>query len=285
MRISAVLALAAALVASAAPAGQRLGPLPPGSVARSAAGPSDEMIGYLAFDPAPVAARVPPGLRFRTLAEKAADYPGVARYLAAHPERAGWAWSFFEIIGIRAARYDRIAGHFRGGRGGMAVWYPDMVRTDHADPRPLGDQDLALGSWLSDPHLVRYMRGRGFPATPARLDFRVAPDRVTASLAAPGLAISGTCALAGPPYIPRWAQDPLSYETMWTPAGQGDTFEIVTWAGHRSRRCEHPVWRVAGEHPFARAFNDPALGDPNVLPAEFSGGYMLRSALYRRRAR
>lgn len=140
MRITFFLALAAGMLASTAWAGQRLGPLPPGAVARSTAGPADEIIGYLAFDPAPLAARVPPGVRFRTLAEKAAEFPGIARYLAAHPERRGWAWSYFEIIGIRAARYDSRAARYRGGRGGMAVWYADMVRTDSADPRPLGDR-------------------------------------------------------------------------------------------------------------------------------------------------
>jgi hypothetical protein len=69
---------------------------------------------------------------------------------------------------------------------------------------------------------------------------------------------------------------------MWTPAGEGDTFEVVTWAGHRSLRCVDPHWRVSGDHPFARAFNDSALGDPNVLPAEFAYGYFLKSGLYRR---
>ncbi|MBV9884493.1 MAG: hypothetical protein JO276_15905 [Sphingomonadaceae bacterium] len=282
MRASILLALAAGTLASAATAGQRLGPLPPGAIAHSIAGPSDQMIGYLAFDPAPLAALLPPGVRFRTLGEKAADYPGLARYVARHPERRGWAWSFFEIIGISAARYDRVAAHFRGGRGGMAVWYPELARTDGADRRPLGDQNLAAGSWVSDPRLARHMRRRGFPATAARIDFRIAGDRLTASLSAPGLTISGSCTLAGPFFVPEWAQEPVSYETMWTQAGEGDTYEIVTWAGHRARRCEHPAWRVAGVHPFARAFNDPALGDPNMLPAAFAGGYMLESALYRR---
>lgn len=282
MRFSVLLRLAAVAAASPAGAGQRLGPLPPGAIAHSRAGPSNEMIGYLAFDPAPLAGRLPPGVHFRTLAEKAADYPGLARYLVRHPGRRGWAWSFFEIIGIRAARYDRIAARFHGGRGGMAVWYPELAPTDGADPPPVGDQNLAAGSWISDAGLARYMRSRGFPATAARAGFRIAADRLTATLSAPGLTIRGSCTLTGASFVPDWAQEPLSYETMWTPAGEGETYEIVTWTGHRSRRCDHPAWRVTGDHPFARAFNDPALGDPNMLPAAFAGGYMLESALYRR---
>ena len=273
----------AALTAAPAPAGERLGPLPAGEIARSAAGPSDEMIGYLLFDPAPVAPRLPPGVRFLTLAEKAEGWPRLAAYLKAHPDRRAWAWSFYEIIGIRAARYGHVSARVRGGRGGMAVWYPELVRIDGTDPRPRGTQDLALGSWISDPALVAAMRAQGFPAETGAIAFRRTPGRLSVSLRTRHLAISGGCRLEGRPYVPWWGKEPLSYETMWTPAGEGDSFEIVTWAGHRARKCVDPRWRVTGDHPFARAFNDPTLGDPDFYPAEMAYGYVLRSALYRRR--
>src|SRR6185295_287287 len=132
-------------------AGTELGPLPEGGIAHSSAGPSDELIGFLLFDPALIADRVPAGVRLRTLEEKARGWPRLAAYLEQHPERRQWAWSFYEIIGIRAARYDDLAAQFDAGRGGMAVWYPELERTDTSETRPLGVQNLALGSWVSDP--------------------------------------------------------------------------------------------------------------------------------------
>jgi hypothetical protein len=275
--------LAAAIAcASPALAEIRLGPLPPGEVARSSAGPADEIIGYLAFDPGPVADRLPAGMRFHTLAEKAGEWPHLARYLEAHPERRGWAWSFYEVIGVRAARYDRVGARFQGGRGGMTVWYAELVPTGPKDPRTRGYTEIALGSWVSDRHLAAYMRSRGFPAFDAGIRFERVADRVSAGMQAQGIRMEGGCRLEGRPFVPSWGKAPFTYETLWTPKGEGDTFEILSWGGHHSLKCVGPHWRVSGDHPFARAFNHPALGDPNILPVEFAYGYYWKSALYRR---
>lgn len=279
-----LLAFCAIVCLSPATAGTELGSLPPGEIARSSAGPSDELIGFLAFDPGIVAARIPPGLRLRTLAEMAHRWPRLADYLVKHPGRSGWAWSHFEIIGIHAAKYDAMDARFGPGHGGMAVWYAEVVRDDESDSRPLGDQNLALGSWVSDARLAAYMRARGFPATAARVQFRRDDASASGDLATADLAIHGECRLEGAPFVPWWGKDKLSYETIWTPAGEGETFEVVTWAGHRSRTCRDATWRVSGSHPFARLFNDAVSADASILPTEFAYGYDLRSALYARAA-
>lgn len=282
VRITGWTALALLLGSPPSFAGTELGALPDGAVATSSAGPADELIGVLLFDPRLVADRVPAGVRLATLAEKARTWPRLATYLETHPERRGWAWSIYEIIGIRAATYDAVSAHFDGGHGGMAVWYPAVTRTDDSDPRPTGDQNLALGSWLSDPDLAAYMRSRGFPAQDADVRFASDADSASGDLVTTDLSIHGECRLEGPPFVPNWGKDRFSFETMWTPAGEGDTYEIVTWAGHRSRHCREAQWRVTGNHPFARLFNDPALADHDFVPTEFAYGYTLRSALYLR---
>ena len=237
--------------APTARAGTELGPLPAGGTSHSSAGPSAELIGFLLFDPALIADRVPAGVRLRTLAEKAHGWPRLTAYLDEHPERRAWAWSFYEIIGIRAARYDGVPAKFDAGRGGMAVWYPELVRTDDSESRPLGVHNLALGSWVSDENLASMMRARGFPAHDARVTFITDAKLASGTLATAGLTIRGECGLEGRPFVPWWGKDKHSYETMWTPVGEGDTFEIVTWAGHRSRRCVDAAWRVTGTDPFA----------------------------------
>lgn len=277
-----LLAVVALALAPLAHAGERMGPLPSGAIARSVAGPSDELVGYLAFDPRLVADKLPRGARFATLQDKAAHWKSLAAYLEHHPERRDWAWSYYEIILLRAARYDRVAGRFGDG-GGMAVWYAELAPVDAADPRPHGEQSLALGSWLSDPKLVAYMRGRGFPADDAAIAFHRDHDTARATMTRADLTIEGRCRLEGLAFVPDWAREPLSYQTFWTP-GDAGTFEVVTWTGHQSIKCADPQWTVSGDHPFAKAFNDPALGDPAIYPTDFNFGYSLRSGLYRRKS-
>src|SRR5262245_49248364 len=128
------------LAAAVAQAGEKMGPLPPGAISQSEAGPSDELVGYLALDPRLIEGQLPHGVRFLTLEEKAKEWPRLAKYLEQHPERRAWVWSFYEIILLRAARYDAKVGHF--DNGGMAVWYVEVAQTDAAEKRPLGDQYL-----------------------------------------------------------------------------------------------------------------------------------------------
>ncbi len=279
---TAALAIAVLSACPVARAGTELGALPPGAVATSSSGPASELIGFLLFDPAAIADRVPTGIRLTTLEEKARAWPRLATYLEKHPDRRAWAWSFFEIIGIEKATYDNVDARFDGGRGGMVVWYPEVRQVDAADDRPIGTQSLAVGSWVSDPELAGYMRSRGFPAMTATVRFAAEADSASGDLAAADLSIHGECRLEGTPFVPSWGKERLSYETFWTAAGEGDTYEIVTWAGHRSRHCRDAQWRVGGTHPFARLFNDPRVSDHDFLPTEFSFGYVLKSALYER---
>lgn len=278
--LAALVAGCALTLASQAEAGLRMGALPEGALSRSVAGPSDELVGYIAFDPRLVADQLPAGLRFVPLQEKAEHWPYLQAYLQRHPERAGWVWSYYEVILLRAARYDRVRGDF-GRSGGMALWYADVAREDVSDPRPQGDQSLVLGSWISDPVLAAYMRAKGFPAEDGAVTFRSDRQSARGRFMGAGLTIEGACRLEGAAFVPEWAREPVSYQTLWTP-GSAETFELVTWTGHRGRNCVDPRWTMTGAHPLARAFNDPSLGDPFIFPTDFNFGYRLQSGFYRR---
>jgi len=88
--------------------------------------------------------------------------PSVAEYLRLHPEQRTWARGYFEIIRADSYQVDERRARF-GKSGGMAVWYAYVARTDTKDQRPRGGNLLALGSWISDFKLARYMRQKGFP--------------------------------------------------------------------------------------------------------------------------
>lgn len=276
--IGAALWLAAGLVPARA---AELGALPEGAVSHSRMGPADEIITYVVFDPAPFRSRLPAGTDFLTLQQMADRDADIAAHLKAHPEHSGWAWSFFEIIGVRAMAYDGVKARL-GPHGGMAVWYPSLRRTDRSDTRPKGHNELALGTWVSDPRLAAHMRARGYPADFGRVRFSSGATRLTARLDAPGLRIEAGCRLEGPSFVPDWGQAPFSYETIWTPSDRASTFEVVSWGGHRSRNCAASGWRVAGPHAFAAAMLARPHGGGGVSGTEAAFGYQLRGALYRR---
>jgi hypothetical protein len=205
----------------------------------------------------------------------------VAAYVQEHPERAGWAWSYFEIIGLKEMAYDGMKARL-GRNGGMAVWYASLRRIDRSDPRPKGYNDLALGTWLSDPRLAAHMRSRGYPVEAARISFRRTERDAHGSLQANGLTVEAGCTLKGEAHTPEWGEAPYSYQTVWTPRTIAPTFEVVSWGGHQARDCERPVWRFSGPHPLAGAFRDRPIAGPRVSGAEFATGYLLHGSLYRR---
>jgi hypothetical protein len=278
--LTTILATACLCAAAAAAQAVELGPLPPGAVSESHMGPADEFIVHIVFDPAPFRSSLADGTAFNRLDQVAKFDADVAAYVKAHPDRSGWAWSFFEVIGLQDMDYDGVKARL-GREGGMAVWYASLRRLDRSDPRPKGYNDLALGTWLSDPALVAHMRGRGYPVEAARIVFRRKASRAYGLLQAGSLRVEARCRLQGHPFTPDWAKAPFSYETVWTPRPVGPSFEVLSWGGHQALECAHPEWRVSGSHPLARAFNARPLSGLGVSGSEFAIGYVVHGSLYR----
>jgi hypothetical protein len=275
--------LAALLALSAAAPGRAdtpaFGDLPVGAVSRSEMGPASEFVLYIIFDPALARDRLPPGLRFRTLAEMATRSPEIAEHLKTHPEHAGWAHSAFEIIGSPMMSYDGVKARF-GRSGGMAVWYASVARLDKTDTRPRGYQQINLGTWLSDPRLVAHMRAKGYPVEPGAISFTRSPGgEVKGRLDVAGLHVKAFCRLNGQRLSPDWAKAG-TYETIWNPAGLRPGFEMVTYMGHVVEDCGEARWRMSGGAPLAQAFAQRGLGGRVIANTEFASGYVLQGGLY-----
>src|SRR5437870_1169253 len=80
-----------------------------------------------------------------------------------------------------------------GRRGGMAVWDVYVARTGTSDERPRGGNLLALGSWISDTKLARYMRQKGFPMSAADIKYWQDSGGIHGRMKVPGLEINATC--------------------------------------------------------------------------------------------
>jgi hypothetical protein len=261
----------------------QFGELPPDAISSSMMGSADEIVLYIMFDPAIAQDLLPEGIRFRTLEEIARrpDSAVVADYLRSHPERKGWARSFMEIIHPSSLEYDGYTAQL-GVRGGMAIWYAYVARTDQSDTRPKGWQTLSLETWLSDKKLAERMRAKGYPAEYAQIEFW--QDRsgvVHGKLKNRDLKVRGQCRLVGEAYKPDFGEPPF-IQTIWTPRPLATTFEIVTFYGHAQQNCTAAAWQIKGEDRLVKAFRNRAGGGAEINGTDYYGHYILRGGLYRR---
>jgi hypothetical protein len=263
-------------------ASAQFGELPDGAVSNSSMGSADEIVLYLPFDSA-ATDLLPQGIRFRTLEEIAQRPNGAAfaEYLRSHPEHKDWAYSFIEIIHPVSLEYDGYTARL-GARGGIAVWYAYVARTDTTDARPRGYQLFSLGTWFSDKKLAALMRARGYPAEYARVNFRQEPSGlVLGEMKSRNLKVSGRCWLSGKPYAPDFGKPPFM-QTIWTPRTLASTFEIITYYGHAQQECRNPEWRISGASLLANAFRNRPADSKGISATEYYAHYVLRGALYRR---
>ena len=232
----------------------------------------------MAFDPALVKDQLPEGIRFRTLREYAAHSSSVVGYLRKYPGRSDWARGYVEIM--RSDNYLVDGRHARFGvRGGMAVWYAYVERAQTSDERPRGDNVLALGSWISDSTLARYMRRKGFPVRTAEIEFWRDSKSIDGRMKEQGLEISGTCQPQGEPE--KLELPTPAYVTVWTPRTVARTFEMLTGYGIRKQVCSAVGWKAEGGDLLVAAFFSRPMDVEETGVAVYEFGYMLRTALNR----
>lgn len=232
----------------------------------------EELVLYLAFDPATVQGRLPSHLRFITIGELASG--GVAwakEFLGQHPTKGPWGVSFLEFVRARTFTIDGRAPAWPA-HGAFALWFarvaPSDPSTDLGPGRPL----LVLDFWLPDHAYVRYMSGKGYYASYGA--GRLTPSargRWTAALAVDGLMITAECTPAGPV---TGGPNSAGMQAIFPPASSAVTGLVrIAFAGHREQACEvAPSWTFRGSHPLASAV---ALGAPT-----FQFGYDLRGGVY-----
>ena len=235
------------------------------------AGP-EELVLYLAFDPATVQERLPSHLRFTTIAELATGGVVWARdFLGQHPTKRLWGVSFLELVRARTFTIDGRAPSWPAD-GAFALWFarvaPSDPSTDLGPGRPL----LALDFWLPDHAYVSYMSRKGYYASYGAGRLSPGPrGQWSGSLVVDGLTISAECTPAGPV---TGGPGSAGMQTIFPPASSTVTDLIrIAFAGHREQACETaPSWIFRGSHPLASAV---ALGSPT-----FQFGYHLRGGTY-----
>ncbi|HUX34076.1 MAG TPA: hypothetical protein VMV51_09390 [Gemmatimonadaceae bacterium] len=211
-----------------------------------------EIVGYLVFDPATVASRLPPTLRFITIGELATDgVPWAKRDLADAPSRQRWGISFLEIVRMDTFDIDGRSPHWPD-HGAVALWFARVTPADSMVNLGAGVPLLVLDFWLPDSAYVREMRRKGYYARygDARLT-REANGTWRGSIRADGLRATATCTPTGP-----LSGGPASRgsQALFPPASSGLTSVVrIAFAGHRVQPCaEVASWTIRGAHPIAR---------------------------------
>lgn len=235
------------------------------------AGP-EELVLYLAFDPATVQERLPPYLRFITIAELASGGVGWAKgFLGEHPAKASWGVSFLEFVRARSFSIDGRAPVWPA-QGALVLWFARVAPSDPAADLGPGRPLLALDFWLPDRAYVSYMSRKGYYASygAGRLS-PGAQGQWSGSLTVDGLTISAECTPVGPV---TGGPGSAGMQTIFPPASSALTDLVrIAFAGHREQACETaPTWTLRGSHPLTSTV---ALEAPT-----FQFGYDLRGGTY-----
>jgi len=248
--------------------------LPEGARTRWVVNHPEEIVAYLAFDPAAVESRLPPALRFITLGELAAGGVGWASdYLKEHPAHGRWGISFFEIVRMGTFEIDGRAPIWPE-HGAAALWCARVAPSDSTRDLGPGRPLLVLDFWMPDSAYAAYMRGREHYATFADVRLSRDPEGTwSGTVNADGLRADARCTPAGP-----IAGGPGSagMQAFFPPRSSAVTGIVrIAFAGHREQECAGDAsWKFNGSHPLASAII--------VGPSIFEFGYDLTGGAYPR---
>lgn len=232
----------------------------------------EEIVAYLAFDPATVQHLLPTKLRFITLEELAAGGVTWAKErLTEYPKKAHWGISIFEIVRMRTFTIDGRAPVWPE-HGAAALWMARVAPSDPATDLGPGRPLLTLGFWVPDRKYAAYMRRKGCYATYGDVRLRLSPKgEWLASVKVEGLSLSAKCAPSGP--TTGGAQS-AGMQALFPPATTS-TKDIVriAFAGHREQSCDNgSIWNFRGTHPLVHC---------DVLePSSFQFGYRMIGGTY-----
>jgi hypothetical protein len=249
-------------------------PLPEGAKTHWVVGQPQEIVTYLAFDPATVKERVPPTLRLITIRELATGGVRWAmNYFAEHPLHGDWGISFLEIARMRTFTIDGLAPDWPE-HGAAALWCARVAPSDSTKDLRLGRPFLVLDFWMPDSIFAAYMCKKGHYATYG--DARLWPDsegKWHGSVSISGLSVVAECIPAG---SVTGGIGSSGMQALFPPQSSTVTDIVrVSFAGHREQQCkENSSWRFLGSHPLVHAV---ALGS-----SIYQFGYTLIGGAYPR---
>jgi hypothetical protein len=234
----------------------------------------EEIVAYMAFDPAGVQDRLPARLRFITIKELADGGVGWATtFLGRHAGKGGWGVSFVEVVRMGTFTIDRRSPSWPT-HGAAALWFARVAPSDPSDDLGPGRPLLALEFLIPDKAYVAYMREKGYPATFGDVTLQQsAAGEWAGAVRADDLTIAAGCTPVG-----RVSGGPTAAgaQSFFPPATSSVRDVVrVSFAGHRERACEDAgPWTIRGTHPLANAIQ--------LESAIFEFGYHLVGGSYPR---
>jgi len=259
-----------ALLAADTPAG--VPALPGGARTHWVVEQPEEIVVYLAFDPATVQKRLPSTLRFITVGELAAGgVPWATEHVSTHPTQASWGISFLEIVRMGTFTIDGRGPHWPEG-GAAALWFARVAPSDPATDLGPGRPLLVLDFWVPDRSYVAYMLEKGHYGEYGDVRLRRGPaGEWSGSVSADGLRVVATCVPAGPV---AGGAGSAGMQALFPP-GSSSVADVVrvAFAGHREQACEGAAsWELHGTHPLA--------GGVLLGSSSFQFGYHLIGGAY-----
>lgn len=211
----------------------------------------EEIVGYVLFDPATVADRLPASLRFIAVEELAGrGVEWAADYLTDEPARGHWGISFFEMVRTGTFAIDGRAPEWPDD-GAAALWAARVTPSDPQVNLGLGTPLLMLEFWMPDASYVEYMKEKGYYSTYGDVRLcRNADGTWRGSVSVEGLNVLAECRPSGPVSggAGSFAQQVL------VPPRQVNSADMIQLdlAGHRIQNCEAgSSWDLSGTHPLA----------------------------------
>jgi hypothetical protein len=266
-----VTALALAILAATEAAAQIPG-LPAGAQTHWIVAQPEEIVIYIAFNPAAFSHYLAKSFRFITVEELSTHGDTWATdYLTKHPAHGQWGVSFLEIVRMGTFTIDGRSPKWPKD-GAAALWFARVASCDSSVDAGPGKPFQVLEFWLPDPAYVEYMRHKGYYATYGKVKLsRKGDGKWRGLIETKGLSVIAECIPTGPI---SGGVGSAGRQVLFQPASSGIKKLVrVAFAGHRIQECRSDsFWRLRGTHPLTTGTLLP--------PSNFEFGYDLVGGAY-----
>lgn len=246
--------------------------LPNGAQTHWVVGQPEEIVIYIAFNPARFAGILSKKLRFITIKELSTKGVSWATdHLTKYPAHGPWGVSFLEIVRMGTFTIDGQSPKWPKD-GAAALWFARVAPSDASADLGPGNPFQVLEFWLPDPAYVEYMKHKGYYATYGKVKLsRQTDGKWRGCIEAKGLSVIAECMPVGPITGGAGAS---GMQVFFPPTSSGiEKLIRVAFAGHQIQACRSDSsWRMRGTHPLTTARLLP--------PTYFESGYDLRGGTY-----
>lgn len=246
--------------------------LPNGAQTHWVVAQPEEIVIYIAFNPAGFTGLLSKKLRFITIQELSTHgIPWATDYLTKHPAHGQWGVSFLEIVRTGSFTIDGRSPKWPKD-GAAALWFARVAPSDSSADLGPGNPFQVLEFWLPDHTYVEYMKHKGYYATYGKVKLsRQTDGKWRGFIEAKGLSVIAECIPAGP--ITGGAGS-SGMQVFFPPTSSGIQKLIrVAFAGHQIQECRSDsCWRIRGTHPLTTGRLLP--------PTYFEFGYDLMGGTY-----